>query len=90
MAGVAGGREAESSGATWVLGSMLAVLPSEDGGSLRKLLNVGNTWHIEVVPYSGGVGWAWSAKQSWEFGGVGGDSHVMFGALGTNSLWSSG
>lgn len=36
-----------------MLGSMLAVL-SEDGGSLRKLLNVGNTWHIEVVPYSGG------------------------------------
>lgn len=71
-----------------MLGSMLAVL-SEDGGSLRKLLNVGNTWHIEVVPYSGG-GSAWSAKQSWEFGGVGGDSRVMFGALGTNGFWSSG
>lgn len=63
MAGVAGGGEA------WVLGSMLAVL-SEDGGSLRKLLNVGNTWHIEVVPYSGGVGMECKAELGiWRGGG---------------------
>lgn len=52
-----------------MLGSMLAVL-SEDGGSLRKLLNVGNTWHIEVVPYSGGVGMECKAELGiWRGGG---------------------